>query len=287
MKTALLVGACGDSFCGAGEARHRFQQKGVERFSIAHYGFDPNISLFFREQTFVSEVKWLKPKNRIEYETLVALSGRASNAVSSWMPQMIEGSGLRAADVVPCQLHDIEDDGIAYRWYNAVLPEKPKAWAQAFLKRVGLSRFYLLNPISLQSTSREDHWPFWEQSIEWLLSCTDESYVLVGQHAIFQNFEHPRLLNISGCTDSVLDVFALADCASGLITTCNGLSYWSIMNSVPAVVTSHRNHERSKYFWNWLAHPPNRMVGYKQGVDVFSTLVRSMQDGAKNESRKW
>lgn len=279
MRYFLTVGAWGDSFDGVGHAKRVMRENPGESFGMVHYGFDPDIAIFFREQGLFEDVKNVQPLSKGHYQQLIALCSKSSTPLERWLPEMLTGSAVRPSDVVPVHIHDIDLDRPVERWYGANLPENVRHWADAFLEDIGFEDFYLIQPISLQSTGQDQHWPHWGFAIKWLIDATDENYVLVGQDNIYSNIRKtPNLKNISGYTESMMEVYALADRAKGIITTINSLSMWSVINNIPAVCMSHKYHHKNKYFANWVKCQPNMIVEYEQGIDVFSTLVCSMQN---------
>lgn len=276
MQFFLTVGAWGDVFAGMGHAV-KLMQKCDGDYGMVHYGFDPDISVFLEEQKLFKEVKHAMPDSRAEYQRLVGLAGRASNGLQQWLPEIVQKVGVAAENTIPVQMHDVYKSHVEpERWFNARLPDRYCKWADVFLKEEGLDRFYLLNPVSLQCVSPEDHWPYWNDAIKWLLSCTSEKYLLVGERGIYGVGENANLVNLSGYTESMLEVLALADRSAGIITTVNSLTLWSVIQAKACVAASHKQHNKQRYFCDWIEHYPNKIVEYDQGLDVFSTLFQGM-----------
>jgi hypothetical protein len=259
---ALAVGAWGDTFAGVGHA----MKLGLHK--ILHYGLDPNVARFLRMQPWFTDVERIEPTSRYDYYEIVNASSHS--AYGPWVARITD------RPVRPVHVYDIRKRIDSDRWFGAALPEAEEAWADRLLSKLGVRDFYLVNPFSFQSTTQGDHWPWWYEVIA-ALKEDGSTYILVGQETVHVK-PLRNVINLSGYTSSVLEVFALADRARGIITTCNGLSWWSIIQSIPAVVCCHRHHAESIYFWDWLRFYPNRIVQYDQGLDVFDTCLQSMKE---------
>lgn len=115
-------------------------------------------------------------------------------------------------------------------------------------------------------------WIIVPQDLEqFLVRETDWNIVLTGQEKTFNLWgeywdfpfivDHPKVLNLVGKTESMLDVLSLASQCHGMITTSNCLAIWSIISNKPTIVLMNSKLTEPivpghAYWKEWVEYPP-------------------------------
>jgi hypothetical protein len=153
----------------------------------------------------------------------------------------------------------------------------------------------LFNPYSIQSLTASNHCPLMPEILNWLVHGTDWNIVLIGQetynHVMLGETKFPLqisgdttgLQNLVGKTESMMDVFNIADQCDGIITTSNCLSLWSIISNNPAVVvlndvlTHPTERIALNFFKEWINHHPNTLLDCDCTPDQFMETFKKWE----------
>lgn len=111
---------------------------------------------------------------------------------------------------------------------NLNLPQKYRDWAADFtVKLAGNKEFFMLQPVSVNTNSISEHWPYWGLYLSWMIHDSSKRYILVGQGWNSHLFSKLRnVTNLVDKTPNIMNVFALAELSKGVITTSNSLAHW-------------------------------------------------------------
>lgn len=281
-QVGLALGAWGDTFVSFGMA---LQKRDPRRpLHMIHFGMDPDIETFLQQQRRIDGVLRIAPKDRLEFEQMFH---RASLSrfmyADEWRPWFAEMAGIQEEDILFTQVNQAEDQPIC-RWHNAEIPHGYRAWAQTQARVWGT--YILLHPISTQSAKRDEHWPLWEDAIKWLLESTPYTYVLTGMGE-FDAPEHDRLINLFGKTTSMFQVLALCEKARGVISTCNAVSLWTVIQDIPAIIVSNAvfNHKED-YYHRWIKAEPNTVLYQYDTLEWFERTAHEWLSERFCEERK-
>lgn len=93
--------------------------------------------------------------------------------------------------------------------------------------------YILFYPISNNSLNYDSHYRYREQVFHFLDLLKIKSILSYNK---FINCEFKNIINLTGCTPSMEDVFSLANDAKIVITTSSGLSYYCAANKIPSMI---------------------------------------------------
>jgi hypothetical protein len=278
---AFAIGNWGDTLAAVGTTQAVLQRSGRSQIGMIHFGKDPAISRFLAAQPWCREARWIQPKDHQHYCSVVAPACDPCVPAERWMPELFQPLGLDWRTVAATQLQ--------WRTYHPELFTRPRDLElspeirqRAAEQRVSLGgakdRVYLLHPRSTDSCSWKGHW-FYRRlnaSVEFLLENTPHTYVLTGRGWSCP-IQHPRLVDLVGRHESMMDVLALAERCDGMITTSNSLSMWSVTQQIPAVVCQNVSYnDPNTPFWRWTAEFPNMIVRYHDDLNAFRVRCRDL-----------
>lgn len=269
-----MIGAWGDILCALGNLSV-LRQNGVPSVKVIYYGFDESIKEFIAAQDGVSEVIHAVPPDWETYKEICLIACCTENS--------------KPKDWVPKILPDLDEGLIFQTHVNSFLQRTaPEICIRGFDVRVpvehpGFDRpTILFQPYSTQSSPRTLHWQHWDESLHWLLNNFDYQIVVCGlarsqEGHIDKDFcfpelnNHPNLINMVGKTQSIMEVFAIANKVDKIITTNNCLSIWSILNKKGALVM----HKSAvyPYYFNWINYPPNKVMPHSTTWEEFKGAV--------------
>jgi len=225
----------------------------------------PEIADFVKQQPFVQDVILLTPDSREQYDELCAQWSQDPGLSEIELARM---AGVSSAKVTVTHITE------EYKAYGIVqdnpfklsLSHQAHLWADYIAEKLE-EPFILVQPYSFQSSILKAHWRNWEQAIQWLLENSPYKVVIVGQH-----------VTVSGATKvdapTMEDVFALAERAIGVITTCNSLSHFCKAEKIPAVVVVNECVDESDDVFRRSLNAPNiRMIGFNAPVEYFQKVV--------------
>lgn len=280
VRWLMIFGAWGDTIAEIGTARLLEESIGG-RLNIIHYGFDPHMVEFIREQGDFAEVRYIRPANWNQYARAI-LDSYDPERVLECIASITPFSDIDPLTILPSHIGAAgiftgrQDRGNI--WRGARLPAAAREWAdrEMAFRRAEVpasARLILLQPRSEQSCPWKDHWAHWDRAIRWLLDNTDEYYILAGK-GWESPWRHERLINLVGETPDMMSLFALAELAEGIITTSNGISLWSVVQELEAVVCCNRHIGISgRKFEDWVNEKPNTVIKYTDPVDVFKEMI--------------
>ena len=276
-KTAI-VGAWGDMFASYAHVSLISRLTPLKKFDVLYYGYDRYIKDFLELQENINEVTWVEPKNKEEYEEIAKESGNTES--KNWITNIF---GADSKDIISTHLNSFPKlKEIYIRNFDYKLPE-----TSIEIKENSI----LFNPYSMQSVPLRGHWRFIPDALEWLLKNTDWNIVMIGQDKyhhvkwgitefpIFVN--HPKLQNLVGKTESMLDVLAIVEKCQGMITTSNCLSMWSIVSQKPTIVMLNSMLADPKrdtsvyYFRKWIECHPNTLLSYWATIADFTEAAET------------
>ena len=257
----LVCGAWGDALASYGNICKVLDEKGLQKANVVYYGLDKEVSKFLKHQKRIDKVMRLDISEPLVY---FKYAGLAAGDFNSWMK--ITGLNEQIPDLIPTHInryYNIENPTDCNRDFEVQIPD-----ADPELNLKQYEPYILFQPYSCHSCTFDKHWPHWMEALNWVLENVDGKVVLVGnltsdfdQTFKFPWIEHPRLVNLVGSTTSMVDVFHLMNNANGVVTTSNALSIWSILTKKPALVVCNQIiKERSKYYYNWIHHEPNKVL---------------------------
>lgn len=282
-QTALAFGAWGDVIASVGMAR---KWRDPNRpLHILHYGHDPKIAEFLELQgLFEKIIRVPAPADPRVYRAFFARACQTRRGVEEgWIDELLEGTGINRSDVLFTQINQTEDNPLC-RWHEAKLPTPIRAWARTQARCWG--DFYFLHPISTQSALLSEHWPYWVEAIHWLVQETPYTYVLTGQMPLDLP-DSPRLIDLTGRTESMLHVLALAEESKGVIATCNALSLWTIVQNIPGFICANGVFdEREDYYHRWVNCPPNTLLYRGDPLTYFVRRVQEWQERIESAPEK-
>lgn len=268
-----VIGAWGDALAALGNAS-LLQRANIQEYKVIYFGFDRNIKTFLKWQPGVQSVIHVPPKNWEHYEKVCLLACCTENVNHThWLP-----------------LLDLKIDGIVIQTHitDYLQRENPEYCVRDFecvLER-SFPKFrkptLLFQPYSVQSSTFQEHWPHWMEALDWILEETEWDVVVAGARYVYSpvgesNFvfpelpEHERLTVMVGKTQSMTDVFALADACQGIVTTNNCLSMWSVITDKPALVV-HTKREYP-YFHNWIDYGRNKVLPFGTSLEEFKRCI--------------
>lgn len=253
MKETLVwgtaAGAWGDVLACLGEFRNYPQRGGM-----IVYGRDPKIADFVSMQAGVEAVHFVEALEDGEYRNICCDSAASDDWKWEWsfLPH------IRRCKVIPTHLRPaVTRANHVNRWHGGRLDFNSHAIANEVILHNNLESkpFIVLQPYSTQSSEADTHWQHWEEAIEILLRCTPYQYVLIGQGYEI-GIENPKLTNLIDKMPDMMTVYALAERASGVVSTCNSLAMWSVINQIPTVVCANEALHQARFFWKWIDCEP-------------------------------
>lgn len=287
----------GDTFAALSQAKYILDHQGGEKCSIIHCGNDPNIAEFCEAQPWIDRAINLYPA---DYHSIYKTACEQNGRPETYIPRLAKAAAEAGITGFPriedvTSTHHIYVYGTNYRarpLQKAELPLSSMFWAEEWWDSQDFQgRAFLLHPSSTWSHSWEGHWPHWRQAVDWLLDYTSDTYILTGQNDVIER-KHPRLINLIGATSSNSDVLALAEMAEGVISTCNNLSLWTVIQGLPGLICGNsaiKNH--INYFRRFIDRPPNYFIpveaSFEDWVAVAKKWLPNPEKWASRELKKW
>lgn len=265
------AGYWGDTLVDLGTFYHYLGEGGIILFTPLS-----DIPQFVSNQTFIREVRHVAPKSGNDYMKYYCKGiDTPPNVDPLPVRAIIRRAGIDPKLVTCTNInHERARQRQVFHWHGAVLP--PQSWnnASKLLEISGLrkqEKFKVLFPYSINSSPLKDHWEHWNWAIEWLLRYTDSHYILCGSPKDVQVVgDHPRLINLVGKSSSFMDVMALSEMSSGVVTTSSGLSHWAVIQNIPAVVVGNMPLKyTNNFFRRWLNAPNIELVEFDDPVERF------------------
>lgn len=254
------VGAWGDSLCAYGQMHKHL--KG-DKANVVVFSLDQNICRFFKAQPNVNRVEWLKIEPPPLFAKYAAL---AHDDFPRWVKET--GLGDQLPELTPTHFH-----AEPYRDFDAALPPCMAEWEQ-FLEPS--KPYVLFQPYSTQSCGYEGHWPHWMDALTALIDHDERDIVVVGEMTPdFEKWydldlmEHPKVRNLVGQTQSMIDVLHILNWADQYVGTCNALAYWSLIKKKPALVACNNIIKpATPYYYNWLNHGTVKLLDHDASLDA-------------------
>lgn len=270
------IGAWGDVFAACGNALELLRRTGGKQTGVIHYGRDPHIAEWLRLQPWCREAIQVAPSGEDAYLKLIRSSCNSPANAAEWLPKIIANTGISAEDVQFCHVDfTLQSKPVIHRWHDAALPKTAAEAAQRHLDGLR-GPIYLLQPYSFQSCSLAKHWRHWKAALDWIEAETDGTYLLVGHGwdaSAYPDTEKRR--NLVGKTGNMMEVLALCEMVDGIVSTSNGLSMWSVMRGIPAVIALNMDIRNPEwYFHQWINTPPNTLIGYDASLREFQCAVK-------------
>jgi hypothetical protein len=264
----VAIGSWGDVILDLAEFKKKVGRGGIILFTEDLY-----LLSFVRQQSFVEDVIFVAPLGHEDYIY------QYMTACGSWdatdpdpIEEIVRRSGVDRVKVVQTQLTP-ERRGLT-PWHGARLPRSSWKWAYEQQKWIPHD-YYVIHPYSLSnSCPLEEHWPYWEGAIDYLIQSTPENtYVLTGTEWT-PDFKHHNVIDLVDASESMMDVFALSEMSRGVITTSNALAHYCVVQNLPAVVCGNQrlSFERSP-FREFLQADNINLLYYEDGLAKFAALV--------------
>ena len=242
----VVSGTWGDVICQLGYV----QKSGIK--NILYYGGShPVMYEFLKAQSFIETLEVAYCKDLKNFMATNRLLMRKST-FSEGMEIALEGHSLSANMFSPTSA--IMDDNNADPSEipiarNLKVPADCYAWADQIASQLN-DDFYIIQPYSINSTTREAHWPHWHELIQWLAGDFSRDYVIAGSGwdaGLYKGFMHMR--NMVDQFPTVCHLYALAERSKGVITTSNSLAHWCVSQHIPVTVIANIISSEPNYFF--------------------------------------
>lgn len=276
------IGAWGDVLACYVNICHLMELLNLPKANILHYGFDQTIQDFFKIQENVQDVIHIKPKSWKDYENIVA---DANTGDEHWVAKICD---LPVKQVILGNLNQyVISKKVTNRKANCLVPKSEIDVPEKSI---------LFNPYSFQSCSFQAHWRFMPELLNFLVRETDWHVVLTGQEKTYNiNGEywdfplvvnHPRVTNLVGKTESMMEVLSVANECQGIISTSNCLALWSIITNKPAIILMNAKltdpFVPGHVYWkDWIESDPNQIVHYNQTFERFKEIYQGWNTNLK------
>jgi hypothetical protein len=272
---ALVAGAWGDSIACYGHICRYAKEHGLEKVNVVYHGLHTEVIPFLKKQKYIGKVSVLALEEPVRTEAGLDPIGffnffQSAELLSTNFAGWMRATGLdqQIPNLLPTHVSR-ELPTECYRDFELYLPDVKTDWTM-------LQQPYLLfQPYSCQSCPLHMHWEYWMEALDWVLENTTLGIVLIGNKTSefdpnfrFPQVNNPRVINLVGQTESLLDVFHIMKGAEGVITTSNSLSMWSIVTKKPALVVCHKL-IRTSYFYQWINYPPNHVLNVAINLEDF------------------
>lgn len=268
----LVSGAWGDTLACYGNIIEYLNKNKLNKSNIIYYGLDEKIINFLKIQKRIDKIKSLSissPSLYFEY------AGMAACDFPLWMK--VTGLDQQIPNLVPTHIsryYNIENPKLCHRDFEINLFQKNKNTSIFCLK---YNPYIVFQPFSCHSCRFDAHWPYWMEALNWILDNTDLNIVLIGQLTSdfdlrfkFPWIEHPKLINLVGQIDNMIEILHIVKNSKYIITTSNSLSMFSIVFKKPALVVCNQIiKEKANYYYNWIKYDPNVVLDFSISLDDF------------------
>ena len=159
---------------------------------------------------------------------------------------------------------------------NLTLPQECYEWANRMASQLS-DDFFIVQPYSINSTTKEAHWPHWHELIQWISGDFSQDYVLAGNNwdsHLYQGMGHVK--NMVNHFPTVCHLYALAEKSKGVITTSNSLAHWCVSQNVPVTVIANIVSSEPNYFFRKVIH--GDCVIYFTYYSPFQRVVFSLNE---------
>lgn len=135
---------------------------------------------------------------------------------------------------------------------------------------LGLEKYVLYNPISLQSIPEHCLYTKWNEVLESISMCK-YPVVLVSKNYIETKL--PNIINLSGQLN-LFDLYALADKALFTITTANNLAFYCNFNGLPHfMLGNYMLDNKNLFFRKWLKNDDDFILHTHESISMFKVKV--------------
>lgn len=223
-KWGLLGAAWGDLFCSLESVKEYNIKK------ILYLGHMPEsqIKEFLYAQDFIDEVEiiYLNDKKYFSFwEDIISRKPHSQKLLENIL--VSNNFDIQIENIYNACLDLTGKNNITFQTKNLKLPKYVIEWAKSFIKQNNLNSFILVNPYSVNSSAKEEHWLYWEPYLDWLFSNKNYKFVFVGyNYDLKTNLNHENVIDLFNKLPSNLHVLALSMFAESVISTSNSLSHW-------------------------------------------------------------
>ena len=269
-RYATVFGAWGDCLCTLGNVRERLSQVGQKQCEAIYWGKDPSVADFLRCQRFFSRVIDCVPDEPWQYYDLIQRCVDGRYYPEGWLKDLLSWA-TEEVDPGPIAMTHLRfvmepEPRPIQRWHYGILPASVREKAKQIVK--DFRPDLILHPRSENSTPWSKHWPHWDEAIDFLL---EQGYRIILTGKGYQVSKvHRCLLNLVNQTESMMDVFALAEACGRVICSNNSLAHWCVVQGLPAMVCLHANTLGAEdYYREWMQVPHLSLVEMNEGMNVF------------------
>lgn len=250
LEWCTAFGHWGDVFMCCGLMKNLMRQTGQEKVNVLYAGPDMDVVSWLKAQAFVDKVCGIEAKDN-EYRDFWGATTQPSNAVKDWA-QYLKVPFLTIEDALSEDgsvgtlptLGQITQTHVNHNWFQTKfglpaqmwtggeLPNEAHVTAHMLLREampIRRGQVYHLHPVSTWSELAGNHWPHWAAAIEFLIEKTPHTYLLTGLEKLPFLPKSPRLIDLTGETESNLEVLAMSDFCDGVISTPNSIAHWSVV----------------------------------------------------------
>lgn len=243
-----MCGTWGDVICSLGYFQKSFPHGG----KVIYYGGVKHVPEFLHSQSFLTEVINVRPRNSVDYYAVVDLLW-SPDTVDLGVERIIAGTRIPKANVVSTSVSfdypgQYETDMPIAR--NLSVPSDIDNWSRDFASSLNRP-YYVVQPYSINTVSERNHYPYWNDILEWIARDKSKHFVLVGKdwNAVpYEGFEN--VTNLVNQTPTMSHVFALSSHAAGVITTSNSLAHWCVSQNLDTVCVATMRSSEPTHFFN-------------------------------------
>ncbi len=273
MTWCTVIGNWGDAIACYGNIRKLAEEEGLDKVDIIYYGLNPQVAGFVAQQEGIGRFVVSQPPDMQTYAQVIRYACETPDvSLDRWFgflgaDKIISHDNLRITHV-NAERHQSTK---VNRYPMKVRDEVYQKWCQVVIDKFVDKAVLLVQPYSLDNASIPLHWKHWIDAVDWLDKC-GVRMVLAGKDNFLSQYEGGRnTLNLIGKTESMEDVFALAEVCQGVLTTSNALSMYTVANKIWSMVMQNAVIEKSKYFTSWIALPPNQRYSVNVDFSHFKT----------------
>lgn len=275
-KWTIVMSNWGDSIACYGNICHLMEKEKLEKINIVYFGLEGQITEFLKHQKYTGRYLTVVPQDPRAYLKLSREICETDIKIEDWFLKLGISHIIDIGDVKETHVNlALHNNPIAHR-YPMILPNEYENRWKNIITGFKREKTILIQPFSFDSTWFHEHWNYWIPAIELMV---EQGYriILVGSDKKFLgSFHGPKVLNLVGETQSMLDVFAIANYCDGIITTSNSLSMWSALTNKPTLVMKNKTIDKVKYFLNWINYGSNTIMQSNTSLDDFMEKVNSM-----------
>jgi hypothetical protein len=269
-KSYFIGGSWGDAILCYNNICKNLDELNLEKAYVIFYGLDFEVVKFLKLQDRIDKISVLSISEFDKYLEYLFLS---KNNFSEF--KKLTGLNNEIPDLVSAYSFNYKKEDIFVE-----LPEIEPKWHHFYST---YKNYIVFNPFSCHSSSFTSHWPFWMDSLKWILDNFDIKVVLTGQMTSrvdetfkFPLIEHSNLINLVEKTSSMFDVFNIVNGSKGLITTSSGLSLWSYIFNKPTITICNKDF-KEKHFkkYEWIKNENNSVFDYELTLEDFKLFFNN------------